>query len=470
MEGGIMRHFLGLALVAAGCAVFASTSHGQFLLSIKPGTNGNVELDWSRLSGNPGYGVEASTSLTDGDWHLAGSTDHWPTAGTNWSTTAEGVVYFRGRAAERGRVVATARLESLSSTEIYWLLLAFFGGPPPVTVTYGVDIHRITYETFDHRGISTLASGALAVPTGTGVPSLPLVSYQHGTQFLRTDAPSNKGAGDQAYGLIMGTEGYAVALPDYLGLGTNSPPLHPYIHARSEGVACVDMLRASRTFITNDLSLTLNGKLFLIGYSQGGHATLALQKELEQNHATEFPITASAPMAGPHDLSGTMTDLLMSDTAYSDPQYLPYMLFGYNGVYGLYGSVSEVLTPPYDTTLPPLMDGAHSSGEIKAAMPAVPKQIFKADYLTAFEGDTNHPFRTAMRANDTYRWTPQVKTRLYHCAGDTVVPKANSLIACSNFLARGAADVSVEDPSPGSDHGDGALPCFEAAKAWFDSM
>lgn len=465
-----MRTSCCLALIAAGCVVCASSLRGQLTLDIKPGATGEVELDWNRLSGNPGYGIEARASLTEGDWLLAGPADHWPITGTNWSTAAEDAAYYRARAATRGRVVATEQLESLSALEIYGLLYAYFQGPPPITITYGVDIHRITYETFDHRGVSAVASGALAVPTGAGVPSVPFVSYQHGTQFLRTDAPSNKTAGDQALGVIMGTDGYAVALPDFLGLGTNSPPRHPYVHARSEAVACVDMMRASRTFISNNTTLNLNGKLFLMGYSQGGHATLALQKELEQNHAAEFPITASAPMAGPHDLSGTMADALLSDTPYSDPEYLAYMLFGYNGVYGFFGSASEILKTPYDTNLPPLLDGAHSSSEVGDAMPPVPKQIFKDTYLSAFESDTNHPFRVALRANDTYRWTPQAKTRLYHCAGDTVVPQANSLIAYSNFVARGAANVSFQDPSPGSDHSDGIRPCFEAAKAWFDSM
>jgi len=444
--------------------------HGQLALDITVGADDKLELDWNRLGGNAGYGIEARASLTEGAWRLAVSADDWPIADTNWSTAAEDSQFFRARAADRGRVVATRLMASLTTTDIDLLIVAVFGFPPPMTATYAVDVHRMTYETFDHRGISTLASGALAVPAGGGLPSLPLVSYQHGTMFKRTDAPSNDVAADQFYGVIMGTDGYAVALPDYLGLGTNSPPLHAYVHARSEAVACVDMLRACRMFITNDLSLTLNGELFLIGYSQGGHATLSLQKELEENHATDFPITASAPMAGPHDLSGTMADALLSDDPYSDPAYFPYLLFGYNGIYGFYESASEVLKSPYDSDLPPRFDGAHSSSEINAFMPSVPKQILQSDYLSAFENDTNHAFRAALRANDTYRWTPQAKTRLYHCAGDTVVPQANSQVAYSNFVDRGAPNVSFQDPSPTSDHTDGALPCFQAAKAWFDSM
>ncbi len=465
-----MKNLLSIALVAAVCAASAGTAYGQFELTVEPGAGDTLALNWNTLGGNPGYAIETHTSLTGGTWRLAGSADDWPIADTNWSTETDGAAYFRGRAAQRGLIVSTRLSRSLTKDDINLLILSIYGFPPPMTATYPVDIHRITYETFDHRGISAVASGALTVPAGTGVPAVPLVSYQHGTIFKRTDAPSNDDAEDRAYGVIMSTDGYAVAMPDYLGLGTNSPPLHAYLHARSEAVACVDMMRASRTIISNSTTLNLNGKIFLVGYSQGGHATLALQKELEQNHAAELPVTASAPMAGPHDLSGTMMDELLSDNAYSDPQYLPYLLFGYNGVYGLYDAVSDALKAPYDTTLPPLFDGAHSSSDVAHAMPSVPKLIFKADYLAEFESNSNHPFRVALRANDTYRWTPQAKTRLYHCAADTVVPQVNSSIAYSNFVQRGAANVSFEDPSPGSNHSEGVQPCFEAAKAWFDSL
>src|ERR1051326_8920384 len=102
-------------------------------------------------------------------------------------------------------------------------------------------------------------------------------------------------------GLAFATSGYAVAMPDYLGLG-DSPGLHPYHHARSEATASVDMLRAARAFCAAN-GFQLNGRLFLAGYSQGGHATMALLRELETWHMNEFTVTACAPMAGAYDRS-----------------------------------------------------------------------------------------------------------------------------------------------------------------------
>ena len=45
--------------------------------------------------------------------------------------------------------------------------------------------------------------------------------------------------------------------------------------------------------------MTTTDELFLLGYSEGGYATMALHRELQQFHSDEFTVTASAPMAGP---------------------------------------------------------------------------------------------------------------------------------------------------------------------------
>ncbi len=445
-------------------------AEATFTLSIQP-AGGQARLAWPALNGGGwAYGVECRTSLVFGAWGPVAPADAWPTSGVSCVTAPDArAAFYRVRAANRGRLVETRLLRTVTTFEMNMLLIAY--QITGITPRYNVRIYRILYETFDPRGLSTLASGALVVPVGAP-GSLPLVSYQHGTQFEQTDAPSNPDASDQLFGVIMATDGYAVTLADYLGLGTNSPALHPYLHARSEATAAVDMLRAGRAYMTNTLALHLNGKLFLAGYSQGGHATLALQRELEDRHAVEFPLTASAPMAGPHDLSGTMAEKIIGLEAYGDPAYVPYLLFGYNAVYRMFAAPAEVLMEPYATQLPPLFDGRHASSEINAVMPAVPGLIFKPAYMDAFATDSNHIFRAALRCNDTYRWKPRAPIRLYHCPADTIVPFANSQVACSNLLANGATSVQVLDPTPGTDHdhGDGALPCFTAAKAWFDSL
>jgi hypothetical protein len=274
--------------------------------------------------------------------------------------------------------------------------------------------------------------------------------------------------GEVTVGAAMATTGFAAALPDYLGLGDSSG-LHPYHHARSEATAGVDLLRATRTFCATG-GFPLSDRLFICGYSQGGHAAMALCRELESFHATEFTVTACAPMAGAYDLSGVTTDDFLSGRPKPNPYYYAYLLAAYQEIYQLAPSLADLLAPPYDTTLPPLLRGNSTGGQINAAMPTDPRQILRPEYLAAFQTNADHPFRVALRDNDLHRWTPRSPMRLYHCMGDADVVFANSQTALASFHNRGATQVQLIDPLPSADHGDCVLPSLLEAKRWFETF
>ena len=190
----------------------------------------------------------------------------------------------------------------------------------------------------------------------------PLISYQHGTISNNSNVPSNMG-GEFIIGLIAAAHGYVVSMPDYLGMG-DGPGFHPYSHAATEASAVLDLIRAGKTFCNNS-GTPLNDQLFLMGYSQGGHATMAAIREIELYYPTEFNVVATVPMAGPYDLSGVQRELLESDSVYSQPGYLPYIMLGYNEVYGLFDSIQQVLKPPYDSLVEVLFDGNYGKSKSK---------------------------------------------------------------------------------------------------------
>ena len=365
-----------LVCVSTLCAaVPLRASDAALTVGIQRSSNGLVRLDWPNALNSDGFGLRVSTGLEPGPWSFAGGPDRWPTGGSNvWVRADQAQAMYRLESSRRGQLFDVVFQQSLPAISIGILLAQ--SGITGITPSYGVSIYRITYETFDPRGLRALASGALCVPEG--LTTAPIMSLQHGTIYEIANAPSTPGSVEQALGVAAATEGYIALLPDYLGLGTNSPALHPYVHARSEAVACVDMLRASVDYMSAALSVSSNGRLFLAGYSQGGHATLAFLRELESHHAASFPVTACAPMAGPHDLSGVMRDIMLADAAYGSPSYLPYALLGLNGVYGLFDSPAEVFAPPYDTIIPPLFDGLSSAGAVDSVLPAIPRPMLEA--------------------------------------------------------------------------------------------
>jgi Secretory lipase len=428
------------------------------------------ELDWQPGPTGTAYTVQFQDSLQDGIWRLPMSpapfpldTDHWlDTARTNASRFYRVVAV---PAARRGRVLSSTLQEMLSKAELSSL---FGAAGEPVNPQYSVRLYKVVYETIDAWGGRTQASGALVLPEGTGGP-LPLVSYQHGTIIQTNDAPSSMNLqGEISVGMAFAMTGYAAALPDYLGLGA-SPGLHPYLHAASEASACLDMLRAVRWLCSTN-GFPLSGKLFLCGYSQGGHATLALLREIETHATGEFTVTACAAMAGPYDLSGIITADFLSGGAQPNPYYFGYLLAAYQEVYHFAPSLAAILAPPYDTTLPPLLYGNAGPAQLNSAMPSDPAQILKPDYLNAFKANPRHPLRLALEDNDVYAWKPLAPLRLYHCAGDQDVLIAYSQVAYETFQALGATQVQLIDPLPSADHDGCALPSLLAAEAWFDSL
>jgi hypothetical protein len=256
-------------------------------------------------------------------------------------------------------------------------------------------------------------------------------------------------------------------MPDYLGLGA-SPGLHPYVHARSLATATVDILRAARRFAGSE-GIPLNGQVFLLGYSEGGYATAAAHRLIEAEHAGEFTLTASAPMAGSYDMSGVMADLMLAREPYGSPHYLPYTLLAYDAVYDIYDAPSDAFVPPYDARLPGLFDGTRGAGAIDNELPDVPIEIVSPAYLQAYADDPGHPLRQALRDNDVYDWTPRAPMRLYHCRDDELVPFENAVVARDRFHERGATHVDLVELDAGG-HAECVGPALLLGKAWFDSL
>ena len=311
----------------------------------------------------------------------------------------------------------------------------------------------------------TWTSGALFIPIGDTCNG-PLLGYQHGTITNDAGVPSRI-AGEAIIGIVAATGGYRVAMTDYIGQG-DGPGIHPYIHADSEASAVIDMLRAARQFC-DSVNVQINDQVFLMGYSQGGHATMATLREIEANYSSEFNLIATVPMAGPYDVSGAQREVMESDSVYSQPGYFPYIARSYNLVYGIYDSLPEVFIPPYDSLVDALFDRSTGMGTINGFMTPVIKDMIDTVYFNAYLNDSLHPFKIALRDNDLYDFVPQSYVRIIHCSGDQVIPFGNAQVAYDAFIAAGADSVELFDAGTNLDHG----PCAEfaiiGAKIYIDS-
>ena len=168
-----------------------------------------------------------------------------------------------------------------------------------------VDLYKITYTSTDEDGKSVNLTGLAALPR-SGAPK-GLVVYMHGTQWNRKDSPSRFKAKDDSAPFYLelaafATGGYAMVMPDYIGLGDNKRR-HPYPLNLVNAQSGVDIIDAVRSLIDR-MAYKLGDKLFVTGYSEGGGTAMGLTKLLEEKTDRKYHVTRSAPMSGPYDHTG----------------------------------------------------------------------------------------------------------------------------------------------------------------------
>ena len=173
---------------------------------------------------------------------------------------------------------------------------------------------------------------------------LPLVLYTHATMLEKAHVPTEFGGHEWAIGAAAALYyGFAVAMPDLPGMGADAQAYHSFCHAKSLAYSTLDALPALERLVAEDPYLAQrnygwDGRLYLMGYSEGAYAALAAVKELETHpgdYAGAFTLKGSACMAGPFDLSGTTrAQIIDPGKPFAHGFYLPYVIMAYGSIYG----------------------------------------------------------------------------------------------------------------------------------------
>jgi hypothetical protein len=209
--------------------------------------------------------------------------------------------------------------------------------------------------------------------------------------------------------------------------------------------------------------------LFLTGYSQGGHATLATQKLIQDKYAGQFHVTASSPMSGAYDMAGAQSKVMFQP--YSHPFYLPYLLRSYNEVYNTPGSdVNVVYRHPYDTLVPKLFDGKHNIGAINRQLPPIPGDMVLDSFAQAYKTNPDFPLRVELRENSLCDWKPEAPVQFCYCDSDEQVTPENALVAYSTMRSKGAKHITLRRAARDFTHSRCAMVAILYTKMYFDSF
>jgi pimeloyl-ACP methyl ester carboxylesterase len=365
---------------------------------------------------------------------------------------------------DRGEIISASAISSLTVPQLEDVL-AGTGITVPFTPIYPVETWQVVYASVDGYGDGLEVSGAVFRPAG--VDTLPLLSLQHGTETSRTNVASTHPllTTEGVVGLLAASTGYLVAAPDYPGLGV-SEVRHPYMHAASLVPSVVDLLRAARRH-ASEQGITLDGTVFLSGYSEGGYVTLAAQKTIEEDFAYEFNLAGVAPLAGPYDLLG-MTQTIFSTGDYPSTAYIAYMLTAYDRIYR-WNRLEAMVQPAYVSGLPGLFDGSKTWAQVEGALPDALSQFLLPGFMVGVVDGTETEVLAALTENTLLDWGPVAPIHFFHGTDDAIVPYQNVLTAESRLNAHGAVSIQVT-AIEGADHATAAPDAIIGAMQWFESI
>ena len=303
--------------------------------------------------------------------------------------------------------------------------------------------YRITYQTLNAENEPIEASGLVLLPIGDG--PFPVISYQHGTLFDPSLAPSfysNQWSTKPAITALAGS-GYVLVVPDYLGYGASIDYPHPYSHKETLARASYDMLQAAEEFLSDDITVDFE-QLFLTGYSEGGYATMALHQYIEEN--TNRLIVMSAPASGSYHISEFAQQVISSTEDLRFIYTYLWVLDSYNRIYAIDRDWEAMVS-------------AADAQELNAATPfeynriplsTDPQQLFLPDFSNGITNRTDTPFIDALADNDVFDWSPEAPITLYYGTEDDFVFPFNSQDAAQAIEQNGGNITEVA--YPGLDH------------------
>ncbi len=322
------------------------------------------------------------------------------------------------------------------------------------------DANRVLYRTTNRSGRAIAVSGTVLVPKTRwiGIGSRPVIGYAPGTQGMADRcAPSRlfsegieyEGIGIE--GLLQ--RGYAVAMPDYEGLGTAG--VHTYMDRVAQGRATLDAVRAAQRLAGTGLSSS--SPVGLMGYSQGGGAAAAAV-ELAPTYAPELRLRGAVVGAVPADLARVATNL---DGGL-------FSAFAFFALRGLAASHDLDLSPYLNAAGRATMDSVEQDCVFDLLDHAFTKsKDLSADGRPMSELMEQEPFASIIEAQRIGTLRPSVPVLVTHSALDDTIPYGVGRTMARSWCGKGANVRFSTNLAPA--HVGGMVPHLAEALPFFEA-
>jgi len=304
----------------------------------------------------------------------------------------------------------------------------------------GAQAVRLRFVGLTPQGNPDLQSGLLLLPEGSNAPSkLDWVIYNRGSEMLRAAVPSRLANYEIDLAWLLASLGHAVWMPDYGGAG-DSPGQQHYCLPESLAASAVYGLAAARTWQAQAEGKAETGRLRVMGYSEGGLATMATLKLWSEKPelASGLDLTDAYPMGAPLDLTKDYQLGLDGKLVVTHPHYTILLVLGWARAYPELIVPQNILQADILESIVPLVDGEHSDEQIhKAVAELRHKQvgsitvadIYLPEFLAHLKADPSaEPYLRLRQEASLDHFVPPGKVAVTLAASptDQLVPPANS--------------------------------------------
>jgi acetyl esterase/lipase len=197
-------------------------------------------------------------------------------------------------AAQAGSLRGAEPLEALSQAAVDAEVAELFGDEPAPRARYAVDAVMIRFESVYPDGEPTTVTAQLFVPRVARLQAL-YIFAPGSTGLVEACRPSREHETGirwglyRAHALALAGQGFVAVVPDYMGFG-DTERVQPYLDPVAEGRALLDSARAARHALAQrQVQNASTLKVFMAGYSQGGHAAFAAA-DLRRGYAPDVPL------------------------------------------------------------------------------------------------------------------------------------------------------------------------------------
>jgi hypothetical protein len=142
------------------------------------------------------------------------------------------------------------------------------------------------------------------------------------------------------------------------------------------------------------------------------------------------------------------------------------LLNAYSFVYGQ--PLDSALRAPFAEKVPALFDGSHDGDDVIAALPRMPRDMFRPEFLASYADGSPNWLRDRLLENGLNDWTPHAPIRLYFGSRDVDVSPHEAAVEAERLTQRGCNVVAI-DVGP-FDHYKSVLAAVPRVAEWFDSL